>query len=170
MYWYHISNAYLGENKVFNPRVPDRYYSCEGDIPRICVTDSIFKSVRAKYGDNKLYTSDFVSLLLNCTVEQLKYISKYKTVNNMSIYVTDDEPYEPPAVKDMRLNNEHWFIADTTFDFIGYIDSYQFLHNKLVITSDKKCKLYIPDYVKPERLDGRKYKMDMHRYIIDYLY
>ena len=105
--WYHISSKYLGESVILEPKVPMRRYEDEGNIPHICVTDSIFKCLRAIYGDKTFTLSNFLWILTG------KVKLKNRRVNNFVIYKTENRPYTPPSVRDFVLNNERWFIQPT---------------------------------------------------------
>lgn len=134
--WYHISNKYLGENVIFEPKTPMRRYKNEGNIPHICVTDSIFKCLRSIYGDEELTVSNFIWILTRS--KKLKNVK----VKNLAIYKTEDRPYTPPSVRDFELNNEKWFIHPTRFIFCGYLDSKRFIYNdEIALTGEMKMDL-----------------------------
>lgn len=102
--WFHISKDYLGKTKILMPKVTN-YNSIttyeEGNIPHICVADSIFNCLCAIVGNCKPNTSNF-----------LRQFTK-----NPSIYFTEEIAFLPPNAIDFRVTNEHWFLKRTKFFF-----------------------------------------------------
>ena len=49
-YWFHISTKFIGNNPIFIPKAPDTATKKEGNIPRICVSNSIYECLRSVCG------------------------------------------------------------------------------------------------------------------------
>lgn len=130
--WYHVSHKYLGTNPILLPRVPLRRYDDEGNIPHICVSDSIFKCLRAIYGEQTFTLSNFLWILTG----NVKL--KNKRVNNFVIYKTKQRPYTPPSVRDFKFNNEKWFVIPTEFELCGFLDSKEFIYNDNITFTNKR--------------------------------
>lgn len=128
--WYHISSAYLGRKKKFTPQICE-YNSTtiyeEGDIPHICVSDSLFNCLKALVGMGKPDTNVF-----------LRHFKE-----NPCVYFTEEKAYTPPNAIDFRNNNEHWFLKPTEFRYLGRINMYRFLKESVIVPTDKE-KLIIP--------------------------
>ena len=128
--WYHISKKYLGKWKKLTPKVCD-YNSTniyeEGDIPHICVSDSLLNCLCAIIGNCKPDTNSF-----------LRHFSE-----NPCVYFTEEKAYLPPNATDFRDTNEHWFLKPTEFIYLGRINLYRFLKDSIIVPTDKE-KLIIP--------------------------
>lgn len=136
--WYHISDNYLGEIVIFKPRVPrTAAIKEEGDIPRICVSDSLYYCVKSLAG--KTY-DDYVKYFLD------KRYKKYILIRNPAVYCCEQQPYLPPKASDFRENNEHWYITPVEFKFLGFLDSRILLkYGKFKICSELSQKLLTKD-------------------------
>lgn len=108
MNYYHVTED-LGESIILTPRVPRYCLPNEGDIPRICVSSSIYNCVRALAGSVNLKTHHIQGV--------------YGLTRQLCVYETDESPYLPPDCSDFRRNNEMWFIKDTAFKRLGFICS-----------------------------------------------
>lgn len=124
--WYHVTPEYIGKSIILNPHVPTNANTDrEGNIPRICVSDSIFKCLRALKGREFLNSIDF----------------KDKYTENLCVYYTEEVPYTPPNCDDFRYNAEKWFIKKTKFYFLARVDMYYlFRYNKVIPTMKKEIK------------------------------
>lgn len=150
--WYHVRREYLGKAPIIQPKVPEAVsenVTCgaeEGNIPRICVSDNIFKCFRGIMGIEIPRTIDFST----------------RFEENPYLYITDETALVPPNCLDFRYNNEHWFIKPTRFYYIGRIDMYKMVsRNILDITEDVKAK-----YIKK---DIEFYLDNMHSNVLRYL-
>lgn len=126
--WYHVTDRYFGKKEIFVPRLPRDgskfIIEREGDVPRICVSNSIFKCLRAIHGTEDLNSSRL-------------YFSE-----NPCVYFTEEVPYLPPNCTDFRANDERWFIKKTEFFYLARVDMYKlFLYNTIVATQEEKLKL-----------------------------
>jgi hypothetical protein len=122
-FWYHVNRNFHGETAMLEPKVPIKRYKDEGNIPRICVSNSIFKCLRYMYGERVFTISDFLYLLTgNRNIKNTK-------IHNFSIYKTNHIPYIPPLIRDFEFNDERWFIYPTSFYFCGFLDSISFVKN-----------------------------------------
>ena len=150
MLWYHVSNEFIGYNPILEPRVPDTVLMSEGNIPRVCVSNSIYFCIRSKVGREDLRVCDVLDQFSvaedneNYIIETKNY--KITTVKNTSVYVTEDNPYYPPDYSDFRRNNEMWFITPTQFHFIGFLSIGEIVKNRVVRFSNQQIEtIYIPN-------------------------
>lgn len=125
--WFHVTNNYLGENPVLIPKLPGNgnanIIKYEGNIPRICVSNSIFRCLLAIHG-----TEDLIS-------------DKLRFIENPCVYFTEEEPYLPPDCNDFRQNHEMWFLKKTKFYYLARIDMYKLFMDKIIIpTTEKEIK------------------------------
>ena len=139
--WYHISNKYLGDSPILQPRLPRNGYwkiiREEGNIPRICVSNSLFHCLLAIHGTEYLKSSNL----------------EFK--ENPCVYFTEETPYLPPACSDFRQNGEMWFIKKTRFFYLARINiNYLFTHGVIIPTTEKD--LILPE--KPKTLQKVKTK------------
>lgn len=123
--WYHVTKyPYMGKTKILSPYVPATMNEKEGNIPRICVSNSIFNCLKSIIGRNFIYPND-------CKIFK----------ENPCVYFTEDTPFIPPDCVDFRVNDERWFIKKTKFFYLARIDIFKLLcYNKLVPTQDKEIK------------------------------
>lgn len=124
--YYHVSKKYLGEKVVLTPRVPETcLVSEEGDIPRICTSRTLLGCIRGIVSHSMVSVRDFIYEIVEC--EGFNTLDDYladtkKMVISPPIYVTGGVAYTPPNASDFRANKEMWFLEDTEFVLIGYID------------------------------------------------
>ena len=139
--WYHVVREFFGNEKVFLPKIPQLNSFCrceEGNIPRICVSNSLFNCLRAITGlDRGLYPN----------------ILKKNFAENPCVYATEEVPLLPPNCLDFRQNEERWFIKRTKFMYLARIDIEQLLVKKIIVpTQEKKIvwpeKIYTVNTVK----------------------
>ena len=131
--WFHVTNSYLGKDPVLIPKLPRNgnaiLIKYEGNIPRICVSNSIFRCLLAIHG-----TEDLIS-------------NKLQFTENPCVYFTEEEPYLPPDCNDFRQNYEMWFLKKTKFYYLARIDMYKLFIDKIIMpTTEKELKL--PDQKK----------------------
>ena len=152
MLWYHISNEFIGYNPILEPRVPivtETTLTSEGNIPRVCVSNSIYFCIRSKVGREDLRVCDVLDQF-SVAEDNENYIietknCKISTVKNTSVYVTEDTPYYPPDYSDFRRNNEMWFITPTQFHFIGFLSIGEMVKNQVVRFSSQQIEtIYFP--------------------------
>ena len=152
MLWYHISNEFIGYNPILEPRVPiitETTLTSEGNIPRVCVSNSIYFCIRSKVGREDLRVCDVLDQF-SVAEDNENYIietnnCKISTVKNTSVYVTEDAPYYPPDYSDFRRNNEMWFITPTQFHFIGFLSIGEMVKNQVVRFSSQQIEtIYFP--------------------------
>jgi len=130
--WYHVRREFTGKKPTIKPSIPkaaEEYNWCrseEGDIPRICVSDTVLNCLRGIMGIEKPAMDDFK-----------KYFHE-----NPYLYFTEEVPYIPPNCSDFRENSEHWFITPTKFIYLGRVDMYKlFKYSKICLTRGKN-KIY----------------------------
>lgn len=147
--WYHVSKRFLGNEFVFKPKLPETaVIEREGDTPRICVSDSIAKCLRAiDSGDNLTLKSIIINFSdlkdeFSFETEEDLYAKNFRTP---AIYVTEETPILPPDISDFRFNNEHWFLQPTKFKFVGYLSFNALLKGQLSI-SPRYDYVEIEDY------------------------
>ena len=129
--WYHLRKRYIGKNPTIEPYVPNAvkisatYCAEEGNIPRICVSDHIFKCITGILGILQPSPSDL----------------SRQFDENPCLYITDSTPYVPPNCLDFRDNNEHWFITPTKFIYLGRINLSKIFKNGIIeLTTEKELK------------------------------
>ena len=104
--WFHVTKKYLEDEVTLIPSVPQNALTdAEGDIPRICVSTSVFKCLRGLKGRENIYKEDFKNF-----------------TENPCVYFTEETPYIPPDCNDFRYNDERWFIEPTKFFFLARVD------------------------------------------------
>lgn len=147
--FYHLSKKHLGNDMIFEPRLPDSaLIKTEGNIPRICVSSDIFLCIRSIISSKNVKIIDLLYEFSDRGENDICF-EEWKNKNgffiNPSIYTTDETPFIPPDVSDFRYNKEHWFLNKTQFKFIGFLDiSYLFM-NEIKIT-DKQFTINYNDY------------------------
>lgn len=128
--WFHVSKKYLGENPILTPRLPKNgklaILKYEGNIPRICVSNSIWFCLRAILGSYEIVSTD------------------KEFTENPCVYYTEDTPYLPPDYDDFRINNEMWFLKKTRFHYLARIDMYRLFTEKVIVPTDNET-LVRPD-------------------------
>lgn len=128
--WFHVSKKYLGESPILTPRLPKNgklaILKYEGNIPRICVSNSIFFCLRAILGSEEIVSTD------------------REFTENPCVYFTEKTPYLPPDYDDFRMNNEMWFIKKTQFFYLARIDMYRLFTEKVIVPTSEK-NLVMPD-------------------------
>ena len=126
--WYHITKrGYMGKSKILYPFVPECADVNEGNIPRICVSPSIWQCLKALTGREDIMTIKIKAMFSE----------------NPCVYFTEEQPYIPPACSDFRDNDERWFIKKTKFYYLARIDLYTlFVHRKIVPTY--KAEMHLP--------------------------
>jgi len=132
--WFHVSRVYLGKSVKLTPKVPSCvsinsvYQYEEGDIPHICVSDSIFKCLIAIMG------------IKYPIIENFKEYYK----NNPFVYMCSKRPYIPPNASDFRFNKEMWYLEETKFIYIGCLDMYSLLKNLTIAPTNYSKTFKIP--------------------------
>ena len=142
----------MGENDNLehrDPRITKNTIKSEGNIPRVCVSNSIYFCIKSKVGREDLRVCDVLDQF-SVAEDNENYIietnnCKISTVKNTSVYVTEDTPYYPPDYSDFRRNNEMWFIIPTQFHFIGFLSIGEMVKNQLVRFSSQQIEtIYFP--------------------------
>lgn len=131
--WFHVSNTYLGYSPYLTPKLPKNGHweiiREEGNIPRICVSHSLFHCLLAIHGTEYLKSS------------------KLDFTENPCVYFTEEVPYLPPCCSDFRFNGEMWFLKKTQFFYLSRIDmNYLFSHGVIRPTTERD--LILPEKVK----------------------
>ncbi|MDD5151922.1 MAG: hypothetical protein PHC28_15825 [Flavobacterium sp.] len=125
--FFHISRSDIGEEVILTPRLPpSAIISQEGNIPRICVSPNPLYAIRSITGTKKPRVYDILSEFKDNIVGTKK----------LTIYGTLKEAYIPPSSSDFRFNSEHWFLTDTKFYKLGYIDIIGLLNGNLFILEE----------------------------------
>lgn len=122
--WYHVTK-YLGKQVTLKCNVPSgsSLLDVEGNIPRICVSDTIFFCLRATLGGTILKLQDMLS---------------YYDNHNPCVYFTEEVPYDIPNASDFRFNHEKWFLKDTVFYYLGNVDVYKLFSQKIIVPTYKQ--------------------------------
>lgn len=119
--WFHISKKFLGNKITLTPKVPDSaQLHIEGDIPRICVSSSIYKCLCGILGNGRLRSFE----------------AKAEFAENPCVYFTEKTPYLPPDCIDFRKIDEHWFLYPTDFYFAARIDLYNLFANHYIVPTN----------------------------------
>lgn len=136
--WYHVSFDYLGESTILKPKIPNIIYApereIEGNIPRVCVSLSIYNCLKAKIGEPSISTLDWKDI-----------------PENPCVYFTEDVPFIPPACSDFRVNDERWFLMPTKFYYLGRVDMYK-LFTKSIIQPTEEVAIKLPRDIKNIRI------------------
>lgn len=127
--FYHISSKDHGENFKFKPRIPrSSLISKEGNIPRICVSPSIYYCLCSIAGHRPLDFSDIV----------LEFKSEDGTIVSPSVYITEEVPFIPPDASDFKKNNERWFLKSIIMKRIGYLNLLALSVGNIELMSESK--------------------------------
>ena len=119
--WFHISKKFVGKNKTFMPKVPESALKDEeGNIPRICVSDSLYRCLLGLIGYSQLRS----------------YMFSAEFKENPCVYFTEKTPYLPPNASDFRRTNEHWFLYPTDFYFAARLDMYNLFENHYIVPTN----------------------------------
>lgn len=120
--WYHISKEYIGKEVILTPQVPKSAGLIEGDIPRICVSSTIYKCLLAIQGCDSVLHGDEIKSCFSI---------------NPCVYITEEVPYIPPECADFRQNDERWFLNPTSFRYLANVDIFHlFSCNEIIATND----------------------------------
>lgn len=143
--YFHISKRYLGETVILKPKVPELCdINTEGNIPRICVSDKIFKCVCSIISSYPFRISDVLNEFrqdLEAFESKEEYSDRITIIKSPSIYYTEEIPFLPPKVSDFRNNNEHWFLQDTEFRLYGFIDFLELVRTKRLSISKTQTEI-----------------------------
>lgn len=124
---FHVSKHDLGEKTTLEARIP---WLCnldtEGNVPRICVSPLIHHCLRAvSSGVNNFNVKDVLEharIDIEAFEQIEEYVERIPYIRGQTVYYTEDRPFVPPACGDFRKNREHWFLKNTDFKRVGYID------------------------------------------------
>lgn len=133
---YHLSKTDLGQDVILKPKVPESsVISKEGNIPRVCVSNSLLLCLRSIVGCHGIMVDD-----LFYSFRDLSHYDNgedWKRNNghflHPTIYESTDIAFLPPDASDFRLNQEKWYLKKTRFQRVGYLDIEQALHGKITI-------------------------------------
>ena len=155
--FFHISKIDLGNTVTLTPRLPDSAVTkIEGNQKRICVSTSPLFCLRSISGTRQPKISDILYELQD---------SNLKKCYSPVLYYTKEIPIIPPDVSDFRHNQEHWFIEETEFYKIGFIDLVLLTNNIFGVSSIKHDIKLLSKYKKIEfNVD------DMNKKVIEHLY
>lgn len=126
--FFHVSYHDHGEYFQFTPKVPvDAVSSKEGNIPRVCVSTSIYNCLHSLANVIKLYSYD---VILKC-----KHDKDTPCIIQPVIYkvVEGQTPYIPPNAVDFRLRDEHWFITPVFMERVGCLDVIELTNGNIVV-------------------------------------
>lgn len=136
--YYHISRKDLGENPTLKAKIPESAIaSMEGTENRVCFCPDIIGCLLSIAAYSTATMMDAVlELIINMSL-------KDDTVNNPTIYSTDEKLIKPPQISDFKLTKEMWSLKDISVQRIGYINVRDclFNNNALIITSKRTSKL-----------------------------
>ena len=126
--WYHVTKSYRGKVAVMTPRLPrdgnSNLIKYEGNIPRICVSNDIFRCLLAIHGTEELVSD------------------KLYFTENPCVYYTEVTPYLPPDYGDFRINNEMWFLKRTKFYYLARVDLSKLFRTRIIVpTFERTLKL-----------------------------
>lgn len=123
--FYHVSYVDLGERATLTPQIPKNSdIEEEGDIPRICVSTSIYSCLKGILSKQKFKSIHILNNFrkdMEAFEEMEEWINKGAKILSPTVYYTKKKAYEPPNASDFRKNNEYWYINKTIFDRVGYI-------------------------------------------------
>lgn len=126
--FYHVSKKNLGNQVILEPRVPETgLMEEEGNIPHICVSTSIFhclRSIIAVQARNFHVFNLLEAFRQNLVPMESKedWVARGEKIQSPIVYVSNEKAYLPPNCSDFRFNKEHWFLKETHFEKIGFID------------------------------------------------
>lgn len=121
--WYHVRRKNEGKVLTLTPKMPEVNNGCkyeEGDIPRICVSNTIFNCLRGITG------------MSNIDAGLFRENNSFGFDGNPAVYITEGRAYTPPNAIDFRQNNEHWVLTEEKYFFLGYVDIYKMLTRKII--------------------------------------
>jgi hypothetical protein len=124
--FYHVSKKYLGNTVTLTPKVPGTaLITEEGDIPRICTSKNLLGCIRGIVSIKNVTVGQFLAETRDCIdfmSEQDQINGPAKTLVSPSIYSSIERAYTPPNASDFRVNKEMWYLSDTNFTLIAFID------------------------------------------------
>ena len=91
--WFHITNKYIGKKPILNPHNPKDNEHDEGNIPRLCVSDSILKCLRAVIGSEKLEVFDVIEDYIAYSKNETDIFSSIEKIENKF------KPYLPRKIR-----------------------------------------------------------------------
>ncbi len=150
-YWFHVSDENIGLEKDFTPRKPFREYEEEKDLPkRICVAANLVNCIIGKIGeaDGSVKRTELLNLLTIGSGKSSSFFwrkgEKFENVENMAVYVTEEEPVPPTKmIVDFALTGEHWFLKETKFKRIGYINSGRLINKGEIVLTNKRVQSFV---------------------------
>ena len=152
--YFHVSKRYLGETVTFKPKIPETsIIDIEGNIPRICVSDKVFRCLCSIVSSYPFNISDLLYEFrddIKGFETKEEYCNRIDTIKSPVIYYTEDTPFLPPAVSDFRNNREHWFLQDTTFRLYGFVDFSELIKNKKLSISKTPTEIHSNNLLKEE--------------------
>lgn len=134
--FYHITTEdFWSKSILLNPRVPDTQYFGEGNIPRICVSDSIMGCLRSILSTRKIIAIELLEYsrpknTLKAFESNYDWLKRCPSIPSPSIYFSKEPAYLPPDYFDFRKNGEHWYVQPTNFNFYAFIDLQNTIKNK----------------------------------------
>ena len=94
MILYFVTQKYMGEKVILKPRKPESAPDYEGDIQRICVSNSILGAL-SSIGKNLILMSD--TFVYSCDVDESEFIQPSTNIN------------------DVDMTGELWILIEKTF-------------------------------------------------------
>jgi hypothetical protein len=133
---YHLSKKDLGLDVILKPKVPESsVISKEGNIPRVCVSNSLLLCLRSIVGCHAIMVDDlfyaFRDLSHYENAEEWKHNNGHFL--HPVVYQSLEIPFLPPDASDFRINREKWYLKKTAFQRLGYLDLQRALHGEITI-------------------------------------
>ncbi|MFA6198861.1 MAG: hypothetical protein WC679_00390 [Bacteroidales bacterium] len=139
--FFHISKIDLGDKVTLTPRLPDSaVISIEGNQKRICVSTSPLYCFRSITGMRSPRHYEILYEFKDEYDEDDEPLFCFPT-----LYYTKNKPIKPPDISDFSYNEEHWFIEETEFYKIGYVDMLALINNDFKISTVKKTTTILKD-------------------------
>jgi hypothetical protein len=126
--FYHVSKKDLGESVVLEPRIPETgLVEEEGNIPHVCVSTTVFhclRSILAVQAKNFHVWNIFDTCRQNIIHMESKdeWVSRGEKIKSPAIYMSKERAFIPPNCADFRFNKEHWYLKETKFNRVGFVD------------------------------------------------
>lgn len=116
--YYHISRIFLGDNCIFEPKIPSTSHPFKEDnkTPRICLAPTIHQCLMGISGSDKYH-------------ERWDFYFKDK-FDDLYIYIYIGEVTEPTKVPDVHRTNEKWLLVPSKLHFSHKLSYEEYLSFK----------------------------------------